>query len=480
MKNIFDKSEIKGLSEQSGSAILERIRSFLLSKTFFIILIILGYAVSFSGSLITEVHYPLLDDPGVTLPHIIGVVFFILLICAILVISDDIQAIFCPLLVLCVFACDCYNSFDVFVRFWWLAIPAAAAVAFHFIYYRTPLCIGKSIWGIAAAGGAILLGGIGTISAKDYFAPITLYYTLALSFGMILAHIILRSHLARPVKYDRFEKLAEIMYAIGIFVCIELFWNYLIKFNIIITTWDLSVIQQKNNYSTFLLFCLPYPLYFARKKRLHILSELLMLFCIFMSGSRGGMVSAVVLVPFLLAYLSLAPGEKARRFGRFTAMGAVAVLGIVAVCVIIFILLLERTGVISHEEQRYLMIRRAIDAFKENPIFGAGLGNTANTDIYLPKKGAFYWYHSLPLQLMGSLGIVGIAAYSYQAMGRMLQISRRLSPATAALGLSYLGILIMSCFNPGEFVPLPYELMVVTIFVMVELHSGEEAVYSKR
>ena len=307
----------------------------------------------------------------------------------------------------------------------------------------------------------------------------TLYYTLALSFGMILAHITLRSHLARPVKYDRFEKLAEIMYAIGIFVCIELLWNYLIKFNVIISTWDMSVIQQKNNYSTFLLFCLPYPLYFARKKRLHILSELLMLLCIFMSGSRGGMVSAIVLVPFLLAYLSLAPGEKTRRLGRFAAVGAVAVLGIAAVCVIVFILLLEKTGVITHDEPRYLMIRRTIDAFKQNPIFGTGLGNTSNTDIYLPKKGAFYWYHSLPLQLMGSLGLVGIAAYSYQALGRMLQISRRLTPATAALGLSYLGILIMSCFNPGEFVPLPYELMVVTTFVMVELSGGEKSVYIK-
>ena len=50
----------------------------------------------------------------------------------------------------------------------------------------------------------------------------------------------------------------------------------------------------------------------------------------------------------------------------------------------------------------------------------------------------------------------------------MAQVVRKLTPVTATLGLSYLGVLVMSCFNPGEFVPVPYELMTVVTFAMLE------------
>lgn len=442
------------------------------------ILMLIGCAVSVSGSLILGIHDSnAFFQTGVAPTQIAGVVLFVLLICAILVISDNIEAVFFPFLVLCVFACDCYNSFDVFVRFWWLVIPVAGSLAFHFIRYRLPVCIGKSIWGIVAVGAAILLGGVGTISAGEYFAPSTLYYTLSLSFGMIIAYLALRSQLERRTEYDKFEKFAEIMYALGIFVCLEMLWHYMIRLDVIVSTGDFSVIQQKNNFSTFLLFALPYPLFFARRNRLHLLSELLMLICIFFSGSRGGFVSAVVLLPFLIFYfMTTASGARTQSKGARSLVAAVAVPLTVAVCVVTALFTLEHFGVITHDEPRYRLISRALDAFRQNPLFGTGLGSTANVDIYLPKKGALYWYHSLPLQLIGSLGITGVAAYTYQALGRMLQITRRLTAVNAAMGLSYLGILIMSCFNPGEFVPIPYELMVVATFAMVEACDKGEAV----
>ena len=52
--------------------------------------------------------------------------------------------------------------------------------------------------------------------------------------------------------------------------------------------------------------------------------------------------------------------------------------------------------------------------------------------------------------------------------------------STAALGLGYLAVLIMSCFNPGEFVPVPYELMVVAMFAMAEVCSGTDGGLPRR
>ena len=36
------------------------------------------------------------------------------------------------------------------------------------------------------------------------------------------------------------------------------------------------------------------------------------------------------------------------------------------------------------------------------------------------------------------------------------------------LGVSYLGILLMSQVNPGEFCPLPFELLTVLLFILQE------------
>lgn len=460
---------------------LSDVRRFLLSRRFFLILILLGSAVFVLGSVMLGIPpSDIYDGPRVASVQVAGVVFFVLLICVILVVSDDITAVFCPFLILCVFACDCYNSFDVFIGYWWLAIPAALSLAFHFIRYRMPPRAGSSIWGIAAVGAAVLLGGLGSITAEEYFAPVTLYYTLSLSFGMIVAYLALRSQLERQVEYDRFAKFAEIMYAMGMFVCLEVLWNCLIRFDVILSSGRVPEIQQHSNFSTFLLFALPYPLYFARQRRLHLVAEVLMLFCLFISGSRGGLVSAVVMLPFLLVYLVLTSGTPARKKSNLIIAAVTAAVGIAAVCAVIRFFDLGNGGFITCDEPRYRLIRRALQAFRDNPLFGAGLGSTANTDIYSPKKGAFYWYHSMPLQLIGSLGIFGTAAYFFQALLRMLTVTRRLDCTTAALGLGYLAVLIMSCFNPGEFVPVPYELMVVAMFAMAEVCSGTDGGLPRR
>lgn len=433
------------------------------------LLVIIGTAVFVAGSVSLGIPPPEgYGAPRVAPVQVAGVVLFVLLICFILVVSDDITAVFCPFLILCVFACDCYNSFDTFIRFWWLGIVAAAALIFHFVRYRMPLKIGKSFYGILAAGASVLLGGIGFITAKDYFAPISVFYTLALSVGMAVAYLLVRSQLSRDVDYDRMDKYAEIMYVMGVFVCLESVWNILIRLEPIIATGCIPEIQQHNNFATFMLFALPFPFYFARKNRAHLLTALLMLLCLFTSGSRGATVSVIVLLPFLIAYFLITSNDPARKKSNLIIGALISVAGIVGVCAVFGAFSRIEGGFISNHESRYKLIKRAFRSFRRNPFFGAGLGYTGNIDIYLPKKGAFYWYHSMPLQIIGSLGIFGIVAYGYQALSRVAQVVRKLTPVTATLGLSYLGVLVMSCFNPGEFVPVPYELMTVVTFAMLE------------
>ena len=43
-----------------------------------------------------------------------------------------------------------------------------------------------------------------------------------------------------------------------------------------------------------------------------------------------------------------------------------------------------------------------------------------------------------------------------------------------AFFMSYIGLLLMSQLNPGEFCPMPYELLVVCLFVFLELTEDGE------
>ena len=67
------------------------------------------------------------------------------------------------------------------------------------------------------------------------------------------------------------------------------------------------------------------------------------------------------------------------------------------------------------------------------------------------------------------MGLVGLCAYLCLLVLRSTLIFRRKrGPVRSTLGLSYVGLFLMSQLNPGEFSPFPYALMAVAVFVMLE------------
>ncbi|MBO6020043.1 MAG: O-antigen ligase family protein, partial [Clostridia bacterium] len=126
-------------------------------------------------------------------------------------------------------------------------------------------------------------------------------------------------------------------------------------------------------------------------------------------------------------------------------------------------------GFVNSNEFRADAIRISIREFREHPIFGIGLRNHALDEIYQPKKGALCWFHMYFPQIFASMGLVGFIGYLIQLILRSTLIFRRKKgPVRSTLGLSYIGLFLMSQLNPGEFCPFPYALMAVAIFVMLE------------
>ena len=120
------------------------------------------------------------------------------------------------------------------------------------------------------------------------------------------------------------------------------------------------------------------------------------------------------------------------------------------------------------KEVRYTMILEAFENFRENPLVGTGILDDSIAYGSMNKKGTMTWYHMMIPQVIGSMGLIGIAAYVFQFIDRVELIFTKKTAWSLCLGISYLGILLMSQVNPGEFCPLPFELLTVLLFVFQE------------
>ena len=168
--------------------------------------------------------------------------------------------------------------------------------------------------------------------------------------------------------------------------------------------------------------------------------------------------------------------------GRWIYAMSLVALGVAGVFIYDEILLVlfkqdSFTGFIKGTESRVSLLRRAAELFPQCPIFGHGLGYTGNTDIYSPVKGAMEWYHMMIPQVVAGLGIFGALAYLFQLFLRcraaIQQIKRHDDRAVVmTLFMSYVGVLLMSQVNPGLFCPLPYSLLAVMIFALIDGEDG--------
>lgn len=402
---------------------------------------------------------------------------FVFLLCLKLLVCDDILAILNPILMAAVFVTNCYDSYDTFIKFVWAIIPAAVCLVFNIVFYRKKLRVGSSLYGIIAVAAAILVGGIGKFSAGTYVNGMNAYYYFGLSLGMIAFYFFMKSRLSGRDTEKLAERFAVVMTFLGLISVVNILWYYSEFF---MQTEIESVVSylstnyiSRNNLSTYLMLAMPFPLYLSKKYP--AMGALTALFYVAMlcTGSRGGIIMGTVEFVACLVYW-IVDGKK-------YIVKALTALGVLALCALAFaplvIELIEwRSGgnaIFGENEARFKMLTTLLDRIKgewswREFLLGEGLLSDANKPYYQPKQGAMYWYHMMIPQIVGSFGLVGVLAYGYQFLGRVKLIFTKRTRWAMCLGVSYLGILLMSQVNPGEFCPLPFEALSVTLFILLE------------
>ncbi len=388
-----------------------------------------------------------------------------------LLFCENIISAFTPALVASAFVIKCYDSSSLFLPLWWTALFPVAAIVAYLIIFRKKISIGKSFPGLVAVAIAVTVGGIFTISPAEYFSPSAIYYVVMLGFGMVAAYLLIRSHIKESERYDVFERYVLIMTAVGMFASFVVFEFYLSNLEETLLAGELANIQWSNNISTIIMFTMPFVLWYARKCFAFFPLLLVSYGALLLSGSRGAWVMGTVeLLICTVVYCILSKRGKVRAVVISLLCAAFAVA--IGVIVWKFTEFDNRDiAFLPHNDVRIRLIARSFEDFSHNPIFGKGIGNTANSDLYNGKKGTMVWYHMMIPQIVGGLGLVGMFCYGKQIVERLAMIFKKKDAYVWIVGLSYIGMFLMSQVNPGEFCPLPYELMVVVSFIMIEKYQ---------
>lgn len=348
----------------------------------------------------------------------------------------------------------------------WLALPIVVGIVLAFVLHGRLLRPSRLFISHLAVSAALLLGGIGVISPADYFKVDALYYVLVLGLGMTILYYWFRSGVSSNEYYDCRERLMEILYCVGVY-CAFCILEQAVRMYLSAGTPIRSYLWA-NDIADMMLFAIPAVFYFAKKHYWQVLIAFAFAGVIVFSNSLSALGVAFVLLVLGLVYLIVY--RRAQRWLSITLLALLTLCGSLA-----FALYAVKSGGLlgmfdALGSGRGVLFREAWQNFLSAPLFGVGLGQPGlGIDFFM----GINWAHNFPLQVLGSTGIVGALAFGYQIFERCRILFRRRDAFHMACAINYFGLLLISMMQPGEFSPLPYAMMTVMIFVVLEVSDGE-------
>ena len=352
----------------------------------------------------------------------------------------------------------------------------AAATPFLMIFLLSTLHYSSLSVFLPCAPLAVLpLGGLGTIPSKEYFSPLSLYYTLGLGLGLLVTYLLLRSDLEAPRPYDLLHRLMQLLYTLGLAIVLPIACFYMKNWAEFSRDWTIPCILFRNYAATILVSTIPAVFYMVRRSRWHLAALLLWAMALFFSGSRTALLFGTVMLLLGMIFLTW---QKVLPLWVFFITLALAGTMVLLLGPQIYDIFFGTRGdpdhFISPSDSRWTLLARGWKDFVHHPLFGIGLGNQQNIDLFSGVPGSMVFYHNAVVQVMGSMGLAGLAAYGLLLASRM-RLALRGGEAGLVVGMFYAGMLLVSMTNPGLFCPLPNALLTVLCFAVLEKYTDDSA-----
>ena len=414
------------------------------------------------------------------------------LVALILFLSDDFLAIFMPFMGVMVDGTQYFGKWTDILDYLPFAIPVVVAFLFHFIVYRKPIRHGVSARGNFATAIAILLGGFGVLSFSDLMSAEGIYHYVMCSAGLFLLYIIFYSNLRTKKRYNIYEHFLWCLFYVGLSCSVMVlfyFVHYFLSAEQFQVDHYMEILYARNSVAPLLTMALPAPFYFAKKqtgvvsRMFAFLMGLVFYLALMLTCARTAFVFGTLLFVVCLIYFCY--GKQSWLFKGicllFLTIAAAVSLHYVGDELWKIVEARLRDGkLISPEEERYKLLLRSLEDFARRPLFGIGLVSTVNEDICGATEGSAYWYHSYFPQIWGGMGLVGMVAYVYQGIIRLRLCFYRPVLKTVAIGLSFLGLFLYSQTDPGEFIPIPYGIMAILMFALLDRYYEDNSLLTDR
>ncbi len=366
------------------------------------------------------------------------------------------------------------NEVDYFMPLFWALTYTVPAWLLHWIIYPPKRQIGRFFLPTLTVAIAITLGGLFSPYYLNNFQGASLYYVIALGIGMVMIYLVVENDL--PYRKDATDYFAKMMIGVGIMGIAMVVSYYFHHWETIVGSGPDRYFQWRNNLSNNLLLSMPFAFYLAAKAKFPLVYYLLgtvQFIILVVSFSRGGMIFGTLVFPLLVATLFIVRPKWSLAFivilgGVFTGLYFFAetyFAGFEATVAS----MIERVQ-ISPDEARANLLRRAFENLRNYPLFGTGFGYTT-APYYNPKPMSMYWYHTTIGQVVGSLGIVGIVAYTFQAIVRTVTLIEKRILFNLFVAFSILGFGGYSMVNVGYFIPLPMVAVLTQMFILVERNN---------
>ena len=398
--------------------------------------------------------------------HHYAIPVFILWIFFILIMEKNFLCMFLPMTLLCGFAIRTSGESLVLLDHLWLIVPLLATLFLHFYIHGKRPQKGKMLWAQIAISAALILGGLFTISAKEYFKADALYYVLVLGIGMIIFYLWFHNDICENPYFDNREKLMECLWFLGVFCAYSILDQALRLF--LFSGTPIGTYVWSNDICELMLFCIPAAFYYARKNYFQVFVGLFFYGVMAFTASISAIVSGGALVVLCCIYLAV--------YRKDTRLFTLVLLSLVClVALAVFAVAVYKSGSFSalfaaEENGRTALIAEAWRNFLSAPLFGVGIGAVGEVHSTFM---TINWTHNFIFQILGSMGVVGALAYGYQLLVRARLLFSKRDPFRMACALSYFGLFAISMFQPGEFCPMPYATMAVLIFTVVEKCDNE-------
>ena len=342
----------------------------------------------------------------------------------------------------------------------WFTLPARVRIG-RFFYPTTFVAL------------AVTLGGLGHLGLAEYFSGPALYYVFFLGIGMIIIYFYIEAYL--PTTKQAVLQLAKMLSALGLMAIFMALHMAFVHYEALMEDGLQRLFQFRNILSNSVLITMPFAFYLALRTQrtfLFILLGVLQYLVLLFSFSRGGIVFGTLAFALLVpATIWLARGKR-----LLVTLSFVVLFGGIYLSVDRFLIpageaveAIQERVVYDEDESRVQMFYLALERFQERPLFGTGIAE--EVEPYSPQPMAMEWYHSTVSEVLGSLGLLGVAAYLYQEGVRLFTFFEKPNRFNVYGFLALVGFGGYSLVNVGYFAPLPSVATLLYLFVITERHN---------